>query len=220
MKIKKLILYTSELSEQTKFYETVLGIPVLHKTDRSVEFKIGTSILVFEYKQSAKPYHFAINIPSNKEHEALAWLKERLTPLPYHGNELVDFVNWNAKSIYFYDADRNIVEFIARKNLHTETSEQFSSQQFLCTSEIGLAVKDVKQAYESIIAIRDVGFYFGNLENFCAAGDEYGLFIIIDKNSKGWMPNDDVAYTSDFVLYGDVSLAFLNGEVIELSETH
>lgn len=220
MKIKKLLLYTSQLDKQIEFYQSVLGILPSAKTDTYTEFKIGTTSLVFQYKASATPYHFAINIPSNKEHEALAWLKQRVSLLSFEGNELIDFVNWNAKSMYFYDADKNIVEFIARKNLRIETSQPFDQQQLLCVSEIGIAVTNIKAVYESIIAISDVGFYFGNLEHFCAAGDEYGLFILIDQQHKGWMPNNDFANTSDFVLYGDLNIAFLNGEVVELSETH
>ncbi len=220
MKIKKLILYTSQLAKQIEFYQSVLGLSPIHKTETSFELVIGNTRLIFQYKESATPYHFAINIPSNKEREALEWLKKRLSPLPFQGNELVDFVNLNAKSMYFYDADKNIVEFIARKNLKIEVTETFDKQHLLCVSEIGVSVKNVKETYDSIMAIRDVGFYFGNLEQFCAAGDEHGLFIIIDKQHKDWMPNNDIAHTSDFVLYGDLSIAFLNGEVIELNETH
>lgn len=220
MKINKLILYTSQLSKQIEFYQSVLGISPVNKTENSFELLIGSSKLMFQYRESATPYHFAINIPSNKELEALAWLKQRLDLLPFQGNELVDFVNWNAKSMYFYDADKNIVEFIARKNLKIAYEKPFDQQQLLCVSEIGLSVKNVKEVYESISAIHDVGFYFGNLEHFCAAGDEYGLFILIDQQHKGWMPNNDFAHTSDFVLYGDLNLAFLNGEIIELNETH
>ena len=220
MKISRLILYTGKPQKQAEFYHSVLGLPVVDQNDHSVEFRIGDTSLIFQYRASAKPYHFAINIPSNREQEALAWLKERVSVLPFHGNELVDFVNWNAKSMYFYDADNNIVEFIARKNLALNSDKSFGPGQLLCISEIGLAVNDVKKTYDSLIRIRDVGFYFGDTEQFCAAGDEYGLFIIIDKQHKGWMPNNDVAHTSDFVMYGELNIAFLNGEIIELNESH
>ncbi len=213
MIIKELLIYTSKLNEQIEFYRDVLALAVINKSENSISFKIGYSTLTFCYNDLAKPYHFAFNIPSNKEHEALAWLKQRVKVLTYQGNELVDFVNWNAKSIYFYDADKNVVEFIARKNLKIEISEPFNSTKLLGISEIGLSVNNVAGIYHKINSIRKTDLYFGNLEWFCAAGDELGLFIIIDQNKKGWMPCNDYAYTSDFKISGDINFEFVNGEI-------
>src|SRR5688572_609590 len=123
MIIEKLIIYTRKLQELTEFYQNILGLTLLDKTKNSIDLKIGyTSLTIFE-NALATPYHFAINIPANKDKEALQWLKQRVTILTNDGQELIDFKSWNAKSIYFYDTDSNIVELIARKNLKTETEE-------------------------------------------------------------------------------------------------
>lgn len=214
MQISRLVLYTAHLDNQIDFYKNSLGLEVISKDKDSVEIKIGSTILELIYDKNAKPYHFAINIPSNKEHEALAWLKERVDILKHNGEELIDFINWNAKSMYFYDPDKNIVELIARKNLNIIADEEFDSNQFLEISEIGLAVTDVSGSYRRLNDIEEVELFFGNLDWFCAAGDEHGLCIIINKHKKGWMPSNDEAFTADCMVRGDFNFNFINGEIL------
>jgi len=217
MNISRLVLYTSHLDAQIDFYKNTLGVEIISESKHSAKFKIGSTLLELIYEKDAKPYHFAINIPSYKEHEALAWLKQRVEVLKHNGEELIDFINWNAKSMYFYDPDKNIVELIARKNLDIVANEEFSAKQFLEISEIGMAITDVAGAFKALNDIKETPLYFGNLDWFCAAGDEHGLFIIIDKTKKGWMPSNDLAYTSDFKMRGDVNFDFLNGKIIKLN---
>lgn len=214
MKISRLVLYTSHLDAQIDFYKNTLGLEVISKSKDSAEINIGTTVLELNYNENAKPYHFAINIPSYKEQEALAWLKERVAVLKHNGEELIDFVNWNAKSMYFYDADQNIVELIARKNLAIEVAEKFDSAQFIEISEIGLAVEDVAGSFRRLNDIDEIELFYGNLDWFCAAGDEHGLCIIINKNKKGWMPSNDQAFTTDFKVRGDVNFNFINGKIL------
>ena len=76
MQIIALTLYTSNIKAQKEFYCNTLNIPLSSETEDHIEFVIGNSVLTFQYKSDSKPYHIAINIPSNKEYEALAWLKE------------------------------------------------------------------------------------------------------------------------------------------------
>lgn len=213
MIIKQLRIYTSQLQEQSEFYEKVLGLTLTNKTENSVDFKIGYSIFTLSQKDSATPYHFAINIPENKDREALVWLKQRVPVLKDDDTELIDFSNWNAKAMYFYDCDKNIVELIARRNLNIETDVPFNQNQFLGISEIGLSVENIEDTFKQIRAINNVNIFDGNFDRFCAVGDEQGLFIIIDKNKKRWFPCDDVAYTSDFEIYGDFNFQFRNGQI-------
>ena len=63
---------------------------------------------------TGKPfYHYAINIPANKIEEAKDWLSNRVRLLwmEDYKDDIADFVNWHAKSIYFYDPAGNIVVF-------------------------------------------------------------------------------------------------------------
>ncbi|MFK8101936.1 MAG: hypothetical protein AB8G15_05420, partial [Saprospiraceae bacterium] len=40
----------------------------------------------------------------------------------------------------------------------------------------------------------------GAVEQFCAIGDEHGLFICIAKEERDWFPRNDKAYSSPFDL--------------------
>ncbi|SMO76095.1 VOC family protein [Solitalea koreensis] len=213
MIIQQLTIYTGRLKEQIEFYQHLLGLSLMAKTETSAEFKIGHTILMLLENSSATPYHFAINIPANKDEEALKWLKQRVKILADNGHDLIDFKSWNAKAMYFYDSDKNIVELIARKNLKTEMNEPFNQTHFLGISEIGLSVQNIEETYLAIKAIKELSIYDGNFDKFCAVGDEQGLFIIIDQNKKGWFPTNDFANTSNFKISGDINLEFQNGQI-------
>lgn len=198
MKIKELKLFTSQVKAQTAFYSEVLGLKMLDGSMNKVSFKVGNSILQLEYKKDATPYHFAINIPANKDQDALLWLKSKVEILKDGTDEIIDFKAWNAKAIYFYDQDKSIVELIARKNLKNHSELDFSADQFLEISEIGVPTNDIENEYRTLRDVMDIGIYNGGFENFCAMGDENGLFICINKNRKNWYPTQDKAYFSDF----------------------
>ncbi len=200
MKIEQLTLYTTQLAKQKHFYSEVLGLTIKNSTKDQVSFAIGRSTLSFQAVAVATPYHFAINIPANHDEAALAWLKARTTVLKSGEDEIQDFDFWNAKAIYFYDPDRNIVEFIARKNLANAAAEVFGAQQLLEISEIGVPTKDMLATYESIQQIEGIEIFSGAVEKFCAIGDEHGLFICIAKEERDWFPVDDKAYSSPFEL--------------------
>ena len=186
MKIQELTLYTSNIDGQTEFYSQVLGLEIVKKSPKNVSFHIGNSLLQFEQKKEATPYHFAINIPANKEEEALQWLKSRITILKDDQDEIIDFRAWNAKAIYFYDQDKNIVELIARKNLKNESDQNFGPEQFLEISEIGVPTRDIESEFSILRNAMGIEIYDGGFGNFCAIGDENGLFIFINKDHKKW----------------------------------
>jgi len=198
MHIKKLKIFTSKLTVQSHFYTEILGLEKLDLTEKTVSFKMGKSVLEFESALNATPYHFAINIPSNKEKEALEWLKNKVEILKDGNNEIQDFAAWNAKAMYFYDIDKNIVEFIARKNLDNHSESKFDQYSLLEISEIGLPTNDIENEFKILNGLSGVEIYSGGFDRFCAIGDETGLFICIDKNKKDWFPTGDKAYSSNF----------------------
>ena len=198
MKIKELTIYTTSLAEQKKFYAETLGLPLLEISPTSFKVAVGYSILIFNLADYATPYHIAFNIPSYLDPEALAWLRKRTPVLKYQGKGLVDFVNWNARSIYLYDADQNIVELIARKGLGIQSLDTFDHHAFLSISEVGMAVNDIELAYNQLQKLSDFEIFDGDFDRFCAVGDEQGLFILINKNRKDWFPTGDKAFSSDF----------------------
>lgn len=218
MQIKELKIYTQHFSEQVVFYSNTIGLNLMEKSENQAVFGIGESKLKIVRSDKFKPYHFAINIPCNKETEALKWLKERVEILKDGIHEIQDFVSWNAKAIYFYDKDNNIVEFIARKNLKNTTDEEFDVNSLLEISEIGIPVDDIETTFTTLHTIANLQKYDGGFERFCAIGDENGLFICINKKLKDWFPTGDKAHSSEFEIKfrengREYELAFVNGEI-------
>src|SRR5215212_3099107 len=117
MKLKKLVLQTKNIDRLASFYSKILELNVA-KYAGSIEIPMGQTIIVFEQtrKRTDPFYHFAINIPSNKIEEAKEWLssKVELLFIEDYKSVIADFVNWNAKSVYFFDTGGNVVELIAR----------------------------------------------------------------------------------------------------------
>jgi catechol 2,3-dioxygenase-like lactoylglutathione lyase family enzyme len=216
MKIEELILDTGNLTEQISFYQDTLNFKLIKRTESYASFQIGESILTFISKDKALPYHFAFNIPSNNEKEALQWLKNRVEIIPYKNDEIIDFVNWEAKAIYFYDRDHNIVEFIARRVVNNENLSEFNSKSVLNISEIGIGTYNIKQIYQELNNMKPISIFDGSFEKFCALGNNEGLFIVVDLLKKDWFPAGDKIHISDFTVNGDYSFEYRDGKLKEL----
>jgi catechol 2,3-dioxygenase-like lactoylglutathione lyase family enzyme len=216
MKIEELILDTGNLTEQISFYQDTLNFKLIKRTESYASFQIGESILTFVSKDKALPYHFAFNIPSNNEKEALQWLKNRVEIIPYKNDEIIDFVNWEAKAIYFYDRDHNIVEFIARRVVNNENLSEFNSKSVLNISEIGIGTYNIKQIYQELNNMKPISIFDGSFEKFCALGNNEGLFIVVDLLKKDWFPAGDKIHISDFTVNGDYSFEYRDGKLKEL----
>ncbi|QCK16108.1 VOC family protein [Mangrovivirga cuniculi] len=222
MQIKELKIYSQNFLEQIDFYSNQIGLDLIETSETEARFMVGKSILKIVKSEKFKPYHFAINIPSNKETEALKWLKERVTILKQGKTEIQDFDFWNAKAIYFYDIDKNIVEFIARKNMKIENKEEFSVNSLLEISEIGMPVSDIETTFSRLEKIVNIEIFDGGFERFCAIGDENGLFICINKKIKDWFPTGDKAHSSEFEIKinengCEYELEFINEEIKEVA---
>jgi len=196
MKIKKLNLQTAYLKTLQEFYSSVLELPVQQIDEKTIQIKIGDSDLIFAEATTAEPfYHYAINIPSNKIEEAKTWLsnKVKLLWMEDYKNEIADFVNWHAKSVYFYDPAGNIVELIARFDLDNAINEPFSSHQFLSLNEVGLVFPNENFEKEVVSLENSYSLsYFDKqppLPKFRAVGDDHGLFVIVPEH-RNWYPTD------------------------------
>lgn len=198
MKIEYLRVYTSDLQTQVHFYRDVLGLIIEEVSHKKFRVQTGFSILEFEQRRHATPYHIAFHVPANKEKLALKWLEERLEVLEDRGHKIIDFPAWRARSVYFYDADKNILEFISRKHLFESEDENFSRESILGISEIGLATSDVEDKFNFLNEQFGLSKFTGDYQHFCATGDDEGLFIIINKNQKDWIPTGDKAFSSAF----------------------
>ncbi|HYJ37829.1 MAG TPA: hypothetical protein VEV87_04400 [Chitinophagaceae bacterium] len=160
---------------------------------------IGSSSFIIEETSTGNPfYHFAINIPANKIEEARSWLlnKVELLWMEDYKSEIADFRNWHAKSIYFLDPVGNIVELIARFDLANASEERFSSQQFLCISEIGLVFpeNEIEEQVKKIIEESQLTYFMKQppMQHFKVLGDDEGLFIIVPEN-RNWYPTTKIS---------------------------
>ncbi len=196
MVIQRLILQSAKREKLASFYSDTLHLPVEH-TDKNIRIGAGISELVVE---DALPgtfpfYHFAFTIPSNKIEEAREWLKPRvdLLWLEDYKSEVADFINWQAKSVYFFDPAGNIVEFIARFDLNNATEAPFDSKQILSISETGLVFPGEKLDEKTQELIEQFGLSYFNkqppLPQFKALGNDEGLFIIVP-SQRNWYPTD------------------------------
>lgn len=214
MKVKELILYTPNMEEQRTFYHKTLGFPLLVNSNEKISFQTGESTLSFLKRNTAVPGHFAFNIPPYTEQYALEWLKQRVELLPFENNDIIDFLGWNARALYFYDADKNIVEFIARRNLEIKEETGFSIESVINISEVGIATTDNERVYNALNLTKKLPVYDGSFARFCAAGNEEGLFILVNKNEKKWFPTGDEALFTDLEVRGDYNFIYKNGKII------
>ena len=218
MKINELTLYTTNLEQQKHFYTHLLELPLMSSDTEKFSVKIGVSVLTFIASSTTNSAHFAINISSYKIQEALQWILKRTNILWFEGKQIVDFSNWNAESLYFYDEDGNIVEFIARKNLKIVNTHPFSTTDLLNISEIGIVSNDNESIYNQLNAMRSISIYDGDLEGFCAIGNEEGLLILVNNTKKKWFPTQEEAFVADFQIKGDYNFAFLDGKIVREKE--
>lgn len=194
MHLDRIEILTNRLKQTKDFYEHVLNLPIVESGAKSVEIPIGTSTLVFlENTDTPSPvYHLAFTIPENQLHEAIAWGAHRLGLIQLDGTLFIaHFEAWNAHSVYFYDNNGNILEFIARHDLHNATTVAFDSGQIVNISEIGIVADHPMELAQQLIEAYDLDFFEKNKnsETFAALGDDHGL-LVIAKNNRNWYPTN------------------------------
>ena len=186
------LLTAAPLARMKEFYHGVLGLPVLREETDQITIGGGETPITFI---TAKPsqgrpfYHFAFNIPENKISTAGDWQRKRtpLLPLfpslrdPSFADDVVHLKHWNAHSIYFWDPAGNIVEYIARHDLHNSAKGTFSTKDILHASEIAFVVDDVAAAATQMCQAFDLVQYRKGYENFQAIGDETGLLLVMKR---------------------------------------
>ena len=193
MRLKELRLQTKHLSALFNFYADVLELPVIKEAD-SICVNAGNSKIIFVETNAADPfYHFAFNIPSNKFEEAFQWAKNKveLLWLDDYKSYIADFVNWHAKSFYFFDPAGNILELISRFDLNDLADEPFSGKHIRNVSEIGLvfSAENFNSDVNKLFAQYPLSYFEKQppLPKFKAVGNDQGLFIIVPQN-RVWFP--------------------------------
>lgn len=189
MRIERVSIRSKDLTKVRSHYGDLLGLAVVEK-DRSVEVHIGKTLLIFEEAPESYPLHFAIMIPTGKLLDARNWLLAKTKLLSNDTGDIFNFSEaWNSSSIYWYDAEGNILELIEHRNIPNQTSGDFSAKDFLYICELGINVQDVLGTLETLKSIVGIDtFIFGN-DRFHPVGTEEGL-LILSQTGRNWFLTD------------------------------
>lgn len=191
MNITNLTLHTNNLADTKHFYTQNLQLPLLAESSHALSFAAGSTTLNFLLSTAPNPrYHFTFNIPNNQLQAAIAWSQNNLTLLYNDDNDLITtFDNWNAQSIYFYDNNGSILEFIARFDLNNASTQPFSPQSILNISEIGIAEDAPLNTAETLTTQYPLPYFTKGPKHdaFVALGDDNGL-LLIAKTQRNWYP--------------------------------
>ncbi len=191
MKIIEIHLLTHSLAETENFYRRVLEVVPEVKTATERVFLLGHSRLIFTETTVESPrYHLAFNIPCNQIDLARTWIDLKVDLLPVGpGEVLTDFKNWHARSFYFYDNNRNILELIARFDLQNEQMGVFGAGSILSISEVGIVTDDVLAFTSMLAQTHGIPYFrdFAPTEEFTAMGDDNALLVVVKKH-RNWYP--------------------------------
>uniref|UniRef100_A0A914CY93 VOC domain-containing protein n=1 Tax=Acrobeloides nanus TaxID=290746 RepID=A0A914CY93_9BILA len=196
MRLKVIRLLCESIPKQKHFYTDKLGLKLVNHNETSFAVQAGETLLEFERRPNFVKqgyYHFAFNIvPALLEASVVHFLGPRNIPVLKNENEtFTDHSDWNAKSVYFYDAEENILEFIARYNLDEPTHDAtFDVNHIKCISEIGITVSNTEDFAQKIKEQTDVQIWRDYGERFKAIGDEHGL-LLDTKVGRPWLPTKD-----------------------------
>ena len=190
MRIKQLQLYTRNLEAQLAFYTQSLGLSLLVQTKDSFSVQVGWSVLSFTSTDDFIPYHFCFLIPCNQLEEGLAWMDAQHHVLNNEdGRRVHHFDTWNADAFYFYDADGNLAECIARHGLENQSDQDFGPLSLLCINEIGMPTDQIAEVDTLLSKEMGSQFWKGDLSRFGTHGDEEGLLLLPNyKKKKTWFP--------------------------------
>ncbi|MEO8794073.1 MAG: hypothetical protein ABI390_01335 [Daejeonella sp.] len=193
MKILELSILSNNLLETKNFYSSIPGFKVLDQTDTNLSLKAGNTTLNFQYIYGVNPvYHFAFNIPCNQLEKALNLIAKHteILRLPETDELISDFKNWNARSFYFNDNNGNILECIARHDLHNEQKIWNEHDFILNISEFGFVVENVIQA-QNFLSSRGIPLFEKGpqLADFSVLGTDTGLILLTDMD-RGWKPHN------------------------------
>lgn len=195
MRLLEITLGCEAISEQRRFYTEALGIPEIEGMGGSdgLALQIGASRLTFMPGTPAMRYHFAFNIPHGTLQAAITWLKKCgvfVLEQPGKGH-VVDFPNWKAQSVYFFDPADNIVELIAREPLPHKQVLHFGPDLLLNVSEIGAGFDDVDVMRNYIVSTHGLPTFIRQEQGseFSVIGDDEGLLLLVPP-TRNWFMGD------------------------------
>jgi hypothetical protein len=170
------------------FYERDMGLG-------PAPFRMGETALEFAPGDGEPVYHYALLVPGDRFEAALAWIGERVEPLPGSaGNVVFDFEFWSAQACYFHDPAGNIVELIAHGGVgEAGAAGPFRPEELLGLSELGL-VGD-SPAMAAGLERLGLAVWSGSVEepgSLAFAGTK-ARTLILAQPGRGWLPTGRAA---------------------------
>ncbi len=194
MKLLQVEMETADVQTLFSFYRNILEMDVTIQKDGFVITAGHSKIIFTQAYPPARPfYHFAFTIPSNKIIEAKTWLEQRLQLLwmEEYQSPIAEFVNWGARSVYFFDTAGNIVELIARLDLNNSKTGAFTASQILGLSEMGIVFPQGVIEAQTLKMVNENHLPFFSKQppsdHFKVLGDDEGLLIVVPQN-RYWYP--------------------------------
>ncbi len=212
MRITQLTLSAPDPKELKKLYSEELGFDEISAISDSdgFTFQCGHTRVNFIPGDRDAKYHFAFNVYPDQLIAAIEWAQSRgleLIHSPEDQGILVDFPNWWAKAIFFYDPAGNIVEIIARGGLGAiGNTAKFSAKSIVGVSEIGIVTDDVPAMRDWIVTTHGVQPFARqkNTDEFSAMGDDHGLLLLVHKGRPWFLGNFDGQHYP-LAIVGDVA---------------
>jgi catechol 2,3-dioxygenase-like lactoylglutathione lyase family enzyme len=193
MRITALTISTAFVDECRRFYVDLLGFQEYEVVGGSdgLALQIGYTRFTFVPGTADARYHFAFNVRPDQLENAAEWLQRfgvELIPGPQ--GHFVDFPNWKARSVYFFDPAGNIVEIIARAAIKPAgNAPKFSAASLLGISEIGLVTDDLAAYRDWLGAVHGISGFIRqqNTDQFTALGDDEGLLLLVPAGREWFM---------------------------------
>lgn len=212
MKLQHITIYTNDILQTKDFYVNTLNFSIIQETENRITFEIGDSQLTFIHTSNdLEIYHFAFNIQPNHLNEAITWSEKRFKLLLSPTNNIItNFEQWKAESIYFYDNNGNLLEFIAREDSPILIDKSFSSAAILNISEFGVVSEKALDKAKELITLHNLSLFDKAVASnqFLALGDDEGLLIFVEPN-RAWYPTTAKAKKSQ----AKITIVINNNEV-------
>lgn len=206
MEFKEIELLSGQLDNQIRFYNDILEFDTTIISDDKFFIQTQKTKLTFNKTEENHFYHFAFLICENHFEDVLRFVKQKnieLLPDLETGNEIVYWGNAEGKSIYFYDEDKNIVEFIIRPNLGYRGINHWVPEQTIKINEIGTPVENtIKTATYLIDEYKfkiPQKYIQGFDDKFCWFGDFEGTLLIVS-TEREWHHTNKKAIPSPLKL--------------------
>ncbi|MGG6311661.1 VOC family protein [Paenibacillus macerans] len=186
MKFSRVTLGSGRLQETKAFYTETLGFALVEQGLEHFTIQAGATLLTFRAAADGERpfYHVALNVPENQFAEAKRWASSRVPLIRQQGEDEVYFTTWNAHAIYFEDPSGNIVEFIARHNLPGVTGHDFTVQDIMGVSEVGIVTSEVIPFVRRLNAA-GLPNWKEDSDGLTPVGDECGLLIVV-RDGREW----------------------------------